>query len=42
LRDDLGVVHQPIDHRSGDDVVAEHLAQRPKGLFEVTIREARS
>jgi hypothetical protein len=24
--DDLGVVHEPVDHRGGHDVVAEHLA----------------
>src|SRR5260370_29409324 len=24
--DDLGVMHEPVDHRGGDDVVAEHLS----------------
>jgi hypothetical protein len=31
LRDDLGVVHQPVDH-GGDDVVAEHLAPAAEHL----------
>ena len=25
-REDLGVVNEPVDHRGGDDVVAEDLA----------------
>jgi hypothetical protein len=35
------VVDEAVDH-GGDGVVAEDLAQRPKGLLEVTIRDARS
>ena len=30
--DDLGVVHKSVDHRGGDDVVAEHLAPAAEGL----------
>lgn len=33
--DDFGVVDQSVDHRGGDDVVAEDLTQRPKGLLLV-------
>ena len=40
--EDFGVVHEPVDHGCGDDVVAEDLPQRPKGLLLVTISEARS
>jgi hypothetical protein len=40
--EDLGVVDEPVDHRGGDDLVAEGLAQAENGLFEVTISEARS
>src|SRR5215207_5177047 len=40
--DDSGVVDEPVDHGGGDDEVAEHLPQRPKGLFLVTIIEART
>lgn len=41
--EDLGVVHQPVDHRRGDHFIAEDLPpQALKGLFEVTINEARS
>jgi hypothetical protein len=38
--EDLGVVDEPVDHCRGDDLVAEDLGE--KGLFEVTIIEARS
>ena len=38
--DDLGVVDETVDHGGGDDVVAEDLAPRPKGLLEVTMRLA--
>ena len=42
-RDHFGVVDEPVDHRCGDDVVAEHLSpQRPKVLFDMTMSEARS
>ena len=27
-RDDLGVVHEPVDHRGGDDVVAAAMIDR--------------
>lgn len=41
--DDFGVVHQPVDHGGGHDVVAEYSSpQRPNGLLEVTMRLARS
>ena len=30
--DDLGVVDEPVDHRGGDGVVAEHLAPAAEGL----------
>ena len=30
--DDLGVVHKSVDHRGGDDVIAEHLAPAAEGL----------
>lgn len=40
--DDFGVVHESVDHGRGYDVVAEYFAQRPKGLFDVTMRLARS
>jgi hypothetical protein len=36
------VVDEAVDHRGGHDVVAEDLAQRPNGLLEVRISEARS
>ncbi len=41
-RDQLGVVDEAIDHRRGGGVVAEDLAPGESGLFEVTIRLARS
>ena len=40
--DDLGVVHEAVDHRRGDHLIAEDLPQAEKGLLEVTIIEARS
>jgi hypothetical protein len=40
--DDVGVVGEAVDHGRGDDIVAEHRTQRPNGLLEVTISEARS
>ena len=40
--EDLGVVNEPVDHRGGDDVVAEDLAPGGEGLLLVTISEARS
>jgi hypothetical protein len=40
--DDLGVVDQSVDHGRGDHVVGRTPPQRPNGLFEVTIRLARS
>ena len=33
--DDVGVVDEAVDGRGGDDVVAEDLTQRPKGLLLV-------
>jgi hypothetical protein len=33
---------KPVDYRGGNDVAVEDLAPAPEGLFEVTIREARS
>jgi hypothetical protein len=30
--DDFGVVHEPVDHGGGDDVVAEDLAPAAEGL----------
>jgi hypothetical protein len=36
------VVDEPVDHCGGDHVVAEDLAQRPKGLLDVTMRLAPS
>jgi hypothetical protein len=34
-------VDEPVDHRRGDDAVAEHLAHGPKGLLLVTITPPR-
>ena len=31
-REDLGVVDEPVDHRGGDDLVAEDLAPAGEGL----------
>jgi hypothetical protein len=39
--DDFGVLDEPVDHRGGDDVAAEHLPQL-NCLLDVTMREARS
>jgi hypothetical protein len=39
---DLGVVDEPIDHRSGDTSSPNTSPQRPKGLLEVMIKLARS
>ena len=41
-REDLGVVHEPIDHRGGHVVIAEDLAPDAEGLLLVTMSEARS
>jgi hypothetical protein len=38
--EDFGVMDEPVDHRGGDDLVAEDLAQPEKGLWLVTISEA--
>ena len=40
--ENFGVVDEPVDHRGGDDVVAEDLAPAREGLLDVTIRLARS
>jgi hypothetical protein len=41
--EDLGVVDEPIDHRRGHDPRRPKISpQAEKGLFEVTIRLARS
>jgi hypothetical protein len=40
--DHFGVVDEAVDHGCGDDVVSEHLAQRPNCLLLVTISDARS
>ena len=37
---DFGVVHDAVDHRGGDDLVAEDIAPRANGRFEVKISEA--
>jgi hypothetical protein len=39
---DLGVVDEPVDHRRGDDLVAEDRPHEENRLFEVTISDARS
>src|SRR6266516_3830940 len=31
--DDLGMMHEPVDHRGGHDLVAEHLAPPAEGLI---------
>jgi hypothetical protein len=36
------VVDRPVDHRGGDDLVAEDLTPGGEGLLLVTIRLARS
>ena len=41
-REDLGVVHEPVDHGRRNDVIAEDLSHAENGLFEVTINDARS
>ena len=40
--DDFGVVDEPVDHGSGDYLVAEDDAPAAEWLVLVTIREARS
>ena len=40
--ENLGVVDEPVDHRGGDDVIAEDLAPAENGLLLVTIIDARS
>jgi hypothetical protein len=40
--EDLGVVHESVDHGHRGDLVTEDLAQAEKGLLLVTIMEARS
>jgi hypothetical protein len=40
--DDFGVVDEAVDHGGGHYWVAEDFSQRPKGLLEVTMTEARS
>jgi hypothetical protein len=41
-RDDLGVVDEPVDHCGATTSSPKTSPQRPKGLFDVTMRLARS
>jgi hypothetical protein len=38
---DFGLVDEPVDHRSGDNLITEHF-HPSGGLLEVTIKLARS
>ena len=40
--DDFGVVDESVDHGDGDSGAPKTSPQRPKGLLEVTMSEARS
>ena len=40
--EDLGMVDKAVDHRGGNDVVAEISPHPLKGLLDVTIKDARS